>query len=62
LAPRHGGAVARRPNWSAFEADIAKILLRADGSVGKLKIDFFERAVLNDAGTGRFNRTLLDPS
>ena len=40
-----------RPNWSAFEADIAKILLRADGSVGKLKIDFFERAVLNDAGT-----------
>jgi hypothetical protein len=50
------GAAPRRrrrplPNWSAFEADIAKILLRADGSVGKLKIDFFERGVLNEAGT-----------
>jgi hypothetical protein len=39
------------PNLSAFEAELATALTRPDGSIGKLKIDSFERGTVSEDGT-----------
>jgi hypothetical protein len=39
------------PNLPAFEAELATLLSRPDGSIGKLKIDSFERGTVSDDGT-----------
>ena len=39
------------PNFPAFEAELATALTRADGSIGKLKIDSFERGTVSEDGT-----------
>jgi hypothetical protein len=43
------------PNLPAFEAELAMVLARSDGSIGKLKIDSFERSTVTRDGraTGR---------
>jgi hypothetical protein len=43
------------PNLPAFEAELAMVLARSDGSIGKLKIDSFERNTVtrNGRATGR---------
>jgi hypothetical protein len=38
------------PDVSAFEAEVAELLTRADGSMGKLKIDSFERSTASENG------------
>jgi len=38
-------------NLQRFEADIAAELVRVDGTVGKIKIDAFQRAAVGDMGT-----------
>jgi hypothetical protein len=38
------------PDLQAFEAELATILARSDGSTGKLKIDSFERSTLTEGG------------
>ena len=39
------------PNLPAFEAELSAALTRPDGSIGKLKIDSFERSTSSDDGT-----------
>ena len=39
------------PNLPEFEAELATLLTRADGSIGKLKIDSFERGTVAEDGT-----------
>ena len=39
------------PNLPAFEAELATVLSRPDGSIGKLKIDSFERGTVSEGGT-----------
>jgi hypothetical protein len=39
------------PNMPAFEAKLATALTRPDGSIGKLKIDSFERGTVSEDGT-----------
>jgi hypothetical protein len=39
------------PNLPLFEAELASALSRADGSIGKLKIDSFERGTVTGDGT-----------
>jgi hypothetical protein len=36
------------PNMPAFEAELATALTRRDGSIGKLKIDSFERGTISE--------------